>query len=73
MNCPQCDKPMELKAISEHWCFQCTAMFYGWQCSDCRIRTKTGCPHVEAEPPAKMLTTEQVRETLKAIFDGVSA
>jgi hypothetical protein len=70
MNCPQCGRPMELKVVSEHWCFDCNGPFHGWQCSDCRLRAKTGCPHVEAEGAVAMPTTEEFREGLKVIFEG---
>ena len=73
MNCPQCGKPMELKLVSEHACFDCDGPFYGWQCSDCRLRAQTGCPHVEAEGAVKMLTTEEACEGLRAIFEGTRA
>ena len=70
MNCPECDKPMAIVAISEHWCFDCDAIFCGWECKGCRIRKKTGCPHVEAEPFEKAPTEEQVRDRLREIFEG---
>lgn len=73
-SCAECDhEDLILHSFGEHDCFQCSQMTFRWVCRDCGIRKRTGCQHVEAQPPAEPMTKEQVRERLREIFEGAPA
>jgi hypothetical protein len=44
--CWHCGKPeMRLALVSEHQCFCCDGITYGWRCGACRACEAKGCEH----------------------------